>query len=185
MSKSPQVFNFALFKFFKRYPERSLVKLHPDNRVNVYINGKWSLARVIDNDCSLTKIEIKSNFFALLKAKKNNATTASKPAVAAAAAAAAASTSSFSLWLFRGSFCLYPLYEQILQKIKNSNEMGMPLNDYEIYVKEKREDNIIEFDNNSLSVFASSMFPCNPPRNANLNSKWLPITLDDCFVPLT
>jgi hypothetical protein len=139
------------------------VKLHPDNRVNVYINGKWSLARVIDNDCSLTKVEIKSNFYAL-KAGARNISTAPKPNI---------STSSFSLWLFRSSFCLYPLYEQILQRIKNNNEMGVPLNDYEIYVKEKREENLIEFDSNCLSVFASSLFPCNPPRIGSLNGNFL------------
>ena len=67
------------------------------------------------------------------------------------------------MWFFRGSFSLYPLYEKLINTIYEKEDERKPLTDFEQYVKEKREDNLIEFDNKKISIFASTIFPCFAP----------------------
>jgi hypothetical protein len=137
----------------------------------VYINNKWTLGTVVDMDCSLVKLQIKSSFFkdSALQNENGHRTSPKSPSV----------NHMFSVWFFRGSFCLYPLYEKMLQKIKNNyqavaGEPDTPLTDYEVYLKEKRADNLIESNNKTLWAFASTVCPCNPPRSSlnSINSKF-------------
>lgn len=124
--------------YFKNFPERKMVRLGQEATLEVYLNKKWFKARVLDVDCSLVKLELRNFLFS-------------------------SSISWYSLWLFRGSFSLHPLYEDAMTKLKTSKE----LTPYEEYIKSKLDNKLVGTNANTsnyISIFASTIFPKYAPR---------------------
>jgi hypothetical protein len=81
---------FFLRNYFHSYPpERDLLRLKLDQRIQVYHSTDWHQAKVIQLDASLAKLEIQM--------------------------------SKHTFWIYRGSFCLWPIYEKFFKKLLVSN----------------------------------------------------------------
>ena len=143
-----------LFNYFNSYPERSMVAFGRnvnEQEVNTFFFGRWFPARVIDVDCSLVKLEIENRLPNMI----NGNPKVGKSYI-------------FSFQLYRGSFKLYPLYENFLKSLIRHKEMTekethrkhKALTEFELYVKSKCEKTFT-YDNKSryLSLFTSTQFP--------------------------
>ena len=133
--------------YFDKHPERTMVKFSKSNKVNVYLANKWYLCTVLDTDLSLVKLEFKN----VILNKENN------------------KKSTFSMWMYRGSFRLQPLFNNFIDEFKKLNKDASKmslLSSYHLYVKDKYTSYIGQYDKNNhyLSVFASSLFPDVDPK---------------------
>lgn len=104
-------------------------------------------AQVIDVDCSLVRLEFRNSLFSAQSKKMPQAQT-------------------YSIWLFRGSFSLLPMYDCLINRINVAEVNNTQLAQYDQYVKDKR-NNRIEIVNKNLSLFASSIFPKWAPKYKN------------------
>jgi hypothetical protein len=136
-----------LNNYFKQYPDRNLLKMAVDQKINVYTNGKWILGRVVELDCSLVRIEFKNKIFAQID-KENE------------------QRAGYTVNFHRGSFCLYFNYNDLNIKLGYSD--SYQLSEFEKYYMEKREkklnvDEVISDD--LLSCLSSSVLPIKEPLN--------------------
>jgi len=125
--------------YFEIFPDRAMVRLEKNAVVNLFINNKWHDCKVIEVDASLVKLELNIKMF--------DESLKSIDLVY------------HTVWFYRGSFKLFPLFEHILNKINESNEdPNVSLNSFEKYLKEKQKGMICT-QNRLLSLFASTAFP--------------------------
>lgn len=128
-----------LQNYCRLYPERKLVRLNQNDLVQVFFNNKWCTSKVIDVEGSLVSLLIKSNIL--------NKTKLAQPLM-------------YSIKLHRGSFCLFPMYEQFISSLENSIKNSLELSPYEDYIKDKRDDTVQNLSTKKyISSFASSIFP--------------------------
>ncbi len=101
--------------YFEIFPDRAMVRLEKNAVVNLFINNKWHDCKVIEVDASLVKLELNIKMF--------DESLKSIDLVY------------HTVWFYRGSFKLFPLFEHILNKINESNEdPNVSLNSFEKYL---------------------------------------------------
>lgn len=142
-AKPTEILNYDHIMFLQNYcrlyPERTMVRLNQDDLVQVFFNNRWSPSRVIDVEGSLVSLEVRGSFINKQKSTQQL---------------------NYSIKLHRGSYCLYPMYDQFIQKLDVSIKSSVLLSPYEEYVKDKRENNVPSSSvHKYLSYFASSIFP--------------------------
>jgi histone-lysine N-methyltransferase SETDB1 len=140
-----------LHNYFAYYPERSMVVFGRDEdeiqSVSTYFFNRWFSGKVIDIDCSLVKIEIANKLTGIINGKEKGI------------------MYTFSYQLYRGSYRIYPLYENFINNLlkhKHAIEKELDtiptLNIYEKYIKSKyidSHDNKLKY----ISLFTSTQFP--------------------------
>ncbi|RNA32532.1 histone-lysine N-methyltransferase eggless isoform X4 [Brachionus plicatilis] len=145
-----------LQNYCRIYPERKLVRLNADDLVQVFFNNRWCTSKVVDVEGSLVSLLVKSTFF--------NRKKLSQPLV-------------YSIKLHRGSFCLFPMYEQFISFLENSIKNCCELSPFEEYIKDKRNDTVQNMSSKKyISYFASSIFPNVGLKSKVSKQKYLEIT---------
>jgi len=140
--------------YFDFYPERVMVKLEQNEMVTAYINNKWHQCKVLEIDASLVRLQFDLKMFSNLNENIIHKTLA---------------LDEHTIWFYRGSYKLLPLYEIIMQKITDFKiNPNVNLNDFEKYIKDKQKETT---QNKKLSLFASSSFPIYGPNKNKLNKK--------------
>lgn len=139
--------------YFENYPERAMVRLEKNDSVKLFLNNKWYDTRVIDVDVSLVKLTLDMKMFENLYNLRNLTSASSSSSTKRFNS----SLNSHSIWFYRGSYRLLPLYEVIVNKLTKLDE-PVELNQYEKYIKEKQSDSIY-YNSQCLSSFASTSFP--------------------------
>ena len=149
--------SYFLRYYFEQYPERAMVRLQADQIVNTYFNNRWFDCKVLCVDSSLVKLEFKINMF---ENYFNNLKTINQKG-----------NLTHSVWLYRGSYRLYPLFDQIMKKIKpltSTTKSNDQLTQFEGYIKEKLIDPYFN-PKGCLSIFASTLFPKLESKNRRQN----------------
>ncbi len=142
--------------YFKMFPQRVMIRLGPDTKINVFLNKKWEVARVIDTDCSLVKIEFSVRLFT-----ENRSDSIRKR--------------TFALTFYRGSFSLYQIYEATLKKITQTKNT-VNLSDIEKYVLDKRDLNTkdsLTTDTGTMSIFSSTIIPFKEPVHSKSKFQYI------------
>lgn len=137
---------YFLRSYFENYPKREMVQLTRNDIVSVYLNEKWHDCKVLDVIGSIVKLDLDIK---MIKTETNQ------------------KIKSHSVWFYRGSPRLLPIYEAIMNKILNYNDETIQLTTYEKYLIEK-QDNKINDNNRDSSFkyhnFSSFQFPKSAPE---------------------
>ncbi len=136
---------YFLLNYFYKYPERRMVKLALQDQIEVFLDDKWYTASVVQIDCSLVKFQFENNLLDVLRQAKK------------------AKNRKYSIWLYRGSYKIRPLYNEFMADLKK------PSTPYQLYIKKKLKYNMA---NKYLSIFSSSHFPMkNKPLQSQQSTK--------------
>ena len=143
-----------LINCFDQYPERTMVNLKPHMEIDTYFNQKWYACKVEEVDGSLVKLDLKIGMFESYINRNGVGNESNKQRNS--------KSLRHSIWFYRGSFRLYPLYDRVITKIlshkANSSTDTTELSQFELYVKDKMEDSFVNAKA-SISIFASTLFP--------------------------
>ena len=140
-----------LQNYCRIYPERKLVRLSQNDIVQVFFNNRWCTSKVMDVEGSLVTLLIKSNVFNKKKLPQFLI---------------------YGIKLHRGSFCLFPMYEQFIGSLENSIKNSLELSPFEEYIKDKRDDTVQNSSTKKyISYFASSIFPNIALKTKNYKQK--------------
>ncbi len=117
---------YFMRNYFAKYPERDLFRFKVNSQVTVYISDRWQTATVLKTDASLVRLRISTE----------------QPASA-------------EFWMYRGSFCLMPMFEMLMKRLETSS-----LCSFESYIANKKsKDKVNNVESKYLVPFASSCIP--------------------------
>ncbi len=128
--------------YFEKYPKRVTVSLEPNSLVDVYLNKRWIELRVLEVDCLLVKFEFNKKIFLNLN-QQNNSNNNNNNRL---------KLKTHNVWFYRGSFRLLPLFEELLNKLKDSK-----LNQFDIFLNEKF--NLKYIDTFNVLTMSSTYIP--------------------------
>jgi hypothetical protein len=163
-----------LENYFELYPERSMVKVHVENSIQAYLFNKWYTCVVVDTDSSMVKLQTRCNLNEVVSFVHNSSTASAKKESngGGGGGGGVGMNSIFSFWMYRGSFKLYPLYENFFRKLAEFKPNGKRKpSDYESHVKAKLETLSVYdgYTNRFISFYGSTFFPPIDPKMKALN----------------
>lgn len=148
---------YFIRNYFQNYPNRPLVRLVPNDVLNLFLSNNWFECKVLEVDNALVRFELDKKMFKNIRQNlKNN-----------------------DIWFYRGSFRLFPIYEKLLKKLNNFKiDDTVKLNQYETYAYEKLNKPIAD-DGFILTRFSSTFLPLfSPNQDANEQGEQVDLNLD-------
>ena len=143
-----------------------MVKVHVENSIQAYLFNKWYTCVVVDTDSSMVKLQTRCNLNEVVSFVNTSTASAKKESNGGVGM-----NSIFSFWVYRGSFKLYPLYENFFKKLAENKLNGRRASDYESHIRSKLETLSIYdgYTNRYISFYGSTFFPPIDTKMKTLN----------------
>jgi len=137
---------YFLKSYFEIFPMRSMVNMNKKDMLTVYLNNKWhDCVKVEQVDCSLVKFDLKLKYLNHNLTKLNDSNEIQT-----------------NVWFYRGSPCILPIYDAIMNKITSYNDETVKLTLLEKYIMEKNDNELNDEKRNysiKYNCYSSTQLP--------------------------